>query len=562
MAIVGGDKYTYGVVFDVKGGQDIIREAKALGRFQQAMAETSVAADRMTASSGRAARASHQLGVANGKMGGASQRAAQSMMTMTYVMDDMQYGTRGLMNNIPMITTSLLGFGVAGAAAGAVGTILAGVFREDIDAALAWAGVLDENVVKGMEKGKKGTEDFANSLAQLREEYQEFDKATRDVAAGVITAFEDAGKEAEDKLAASMVRDLIPGFDTRRQRLLDEIKAAEEQLGNAWDDALLGIFGGETKSSRLKGLQKDLEDLDKAGSGHLEKIRKEAVRSDDALRKLAQAAWDSGEQGLAKSLLAATKEGKALAEQLEKVKEATEVAVRADEIAVEALRGRVDETNDLDTAIWRMAKAAEAAYAAAERGDKKAAERAAAESERHANRVQQIRDEVKATEEAERKKLEIQMAAIDAARKQAEAADRDEMVNRTLAALGGRFDASISNALQQRTMAGQGLGSVGVGGSTDDVATQVMQRLVRSGVGADAAQATARKLVEDQAMAIQSIVDANNLNHQLNRHASGQMDRLRLIMEAERARTMQLIQAGARRSLGTRSNGLGTFRPF
>lgn len=57
------------------------------------------------------------VGTASGQAAGSKMAGGQGLLTLAYAVDDLQYGMRGIMNNIPMLVQALgLGAGMAGAA--------------------------------------------------------------------------------------------------------------------------------------------------------------------------------------------------------------------------------------------------------------------------------------------------------------------------------------------------------------------------------------------------------------------------------------------------------------
>lgn len=564
-----GDQYTYQVVFDARGTQDVGRAAKALGTYEQAMADTASAADRYAASSRRAATATRDAAKAKQQAGNSSAQFGQGVMQLTYVMDDAAHGSRALVNNIGPLTTAMFGFGPAAAAAGFALTALGMAYRDQIDQALAYVGVLDENVVKGLERADAAADSMTSRLAEYQRRFDDFGKPVTDRASGIAEAFRDAGAEAEARVNAIVAR-MEEGekeIDAAREKVEQKVdligklrtpaKFALGPLFPALGDQVDAFFDKQEKKIEEFG-----DGVEAVGVRPIEALRDAAAKSEEDLNRLIQAAIKAGERGLAKSLWEQTEAGKAWVETQEDIEKASEDAARADQLAIEAIGGRYEKTGDLEEAIRRTEEAADAAIAAARRGDVEGARRAAAETQRHASRVHQIREEARAAEEAEAKKLEAQLRTFEEARKAADARDRDESTQRVLAALGGRFDAGISQALQNRVMAGQGLGQIGVGGATDDIAGQVVQQLVRSGVGVDAARQAARSLVEEQAAAIQAVVDTNNLNFRLNQQMLDGMSALKRMQEQYRQMIVGLMHQNARNSNRMRSNMLGTFRPF
>lgn len=93
--------------------------------------------------------------------------AGNAVFQMANLMEDAQFGARGLANNIGMLASTMFNFHPVAMAVGGVLQVLTAVFRDQIDAMLAQAGILDENLVKGMNNAKEATEDFAASQEKL-----------------------------------------------------------------------------------------------------------------------------------------------------------------------------------------------------------------------------------------------------------------------------------------------------------------------------------------------------------------------------------------------------------
>jgi hypothetical protein len=119
---------------------------------------------------------------------------AQAMMQVGVLYDDIQYGSKNVANNLfalgmaipePRIRLFMTALG-----------FLTAAFHKQIDAGLAWAGILDENVAKGLDKSKESTDKLKDSVAGLEEKLKAAGEASREL--------DDAEKERRENLAKAM----------------------------------------------------------------------------------------------------------------------------------------------------------------------------------------------------------------------------------------------------------------------------------------------------------------------------------------------------------------------
>lgn len=513
-----GDQYSYEVIYtDANTAPQFIDKAgrvrDSLGRFvatgrqvADALEDIPPAANAAGASLATMATAADASAANGGRLTAALGRIGPAMLQIGQLAEDAQFGVRGLANNVPILISALGGFSPQAQLAAGASSLLLIAFRDQIEAGLEWAGVLDENVVKGLHKGEEATLRWTEKLAKLREEFEDAGKPAKDQAGAITQAFEDAGKAAEAEVARMIGALGDPEIDRKREELEEKLGRLAEGIRREQENPDIASFGVLRQlKAALADTDKALKELEGEGVKALEKLKREAVQSDEALARLAGAARAAGEAGLADALRDATDAAK-------KLKEANEAtAKQAEEDARKAEAEEAKRKQRHEAELERKQREAEAAEEKAER-------------------------EAEAEEEAQDRMLR----AIDNARKQQERLELDEATQRVLGALGGRFDQGISAALQSRTLAGQELGAVGVSGATDDVAGQVVRRLVRSGVGLDAARGAARQLVEEQAGAIQAVIDSNNLTHNLLVEALNGQGQLARIQQQHRERQLRL----------------------
>jgi murein DD-endopeptidase MepM/ murein hydrolase activator NlpD len=165
------------------------RLEQQLDAVTQAMREETAAAGRLKTELG-------DQGIAGAAEKGRAglDKFASAMMQVGVLYDDIQYGSKNVANNLFAIGMAIpeprlrlfmttLGF-------------LTAAFHKQIDAGLAWAGVLDENVVKGLDNGKAATDKLTASVAGLDEKLKAAAESSREL--------DDAEKERRENLAKAL----------------------------------------------------------------------------------------------------------------------------------------------------------------------------------------------------------------------------------------------------------------------------------------------------------------------------------------------------------------------
>lgn len=174
------------LVLDVTGVQDLAMLKETISEVTQALGGTDARLEEVTDSAREAAAALEEVNAAAGGAGagggggggGGGQRnrggggkgssggkqsagnsgLAQALMQIGYAADDIQYGFRGIVNNVPMLVQSLgLGMGVAGAIQ--LVAVVANRYADEI-----------EKLIKGKEKFKDTIETLFDPLKKMSEE--------------------------------------------------------------------------------------------------------------------------------------------------------------------------------------------------------------------------------------------------------------------------------------------------------------------------------------------------------------------------------------------------------
>jgi hypothetical protein len=147
--------------------EQLVKAARALAPLRAELAGYERAAARAAAGAKAAADATEDASekATASKQGFAN--AGNAVFQMANLMEDAQFGARGLANNIGMLAGSMFNFHPIAMAVGGVLQVLTAVFKDQIDAVLAQAGILDENLVKGMDKAKDATEGLADAQKNL-----------------------------------------------------------------------------------------------------------------------------------------------------------------------------------------------------------------------------------------------------------------------------------------------------------------------------------------------------------------------------------------------------------
>jgi hypothetical protein len=525
MAIFG-DRYSYRIDVDLNGIRNVDDLNRAMDRLRRAQELVALRFQkgRIDAEAARKATAryaerltelesvSKRVAVAKGGMNAASNRAAQSLTQLTFVVDDAQYGMRGLMNQLPMIATGLFGFGPAGAAAGLAFTILAGVFRENIDEMLAWAGVLDENVVKGLDKAEKKAKEkaelFREHLDALTEAFSDAPKPTKEMAANVSQVFDDAGRAATDGIVAVLDAADNPraqaAFEQARKAIQDRLRelteASDAIIARGGDDSfLIGQFIGLDR--QLKKLEEGNKARIEASRKRLEALQKAAIGGDRAaIDRLAELSKQAGFAGLATDIKDVT----------DRLKEAE---AESDEFADAILQHEKDIAK-AQTDRWKAGEEA---------------------------REQEVQDQLELMrlehEREQQRQARVAQRRIDEA--QARALERlDEDTKRAVETFGPQLQGMIAEHFQV---------ALRLGASPEQARTGAFRgasdRLERVfGVGRDVAAGAASHLVEQQFGPMQAAVDANNAAVQFARMSLQNSGFFLNALEQSRAQFLQMIR--------------------
>lgn len=506
-------------------------EAKRAARDQEAAARQAEAAVKQSAREQAAA----QKRMAD-ETRAASSRAGQAIGQLAYIMDDAAYGARGLRNQIIPLSTSLFGFGPAAAAAGLAGTVLVGVFSKQIDRVLAYAGVLDENLVKGMEKGEKATNQFKESVESLNKAFEDSPRATREMAASIATMFDDAGREVTEGIVKLIDAASNPNFDVAFESAK---KRLEKQIAEVAQAAAVDgpDFLAQGQLMRLEG---ELRKLEEARGKQIEEAR-------DKLLELQKAAVE-GDQGAIVDLYEKAMEAfgrtgdQAFSDLAQSLFEQTEEFRRA-EHAAGRLNAKIEERVKAEE---RLAREQKERWEEGER----------ARQEEIAGIFEQMRVEQQA-EDARKERVR--------ARREEEARGRlDANTRRVVEAFGPAAQQGISNVVQAGLNRGASPEQAGM-----QAFAQLSAWLERMGVEAGAAGQAARQMVDEQLPGFQRMVDAWNAQGMMMRDALRNTGMVLQMVEQQRAMMLEnarITQAQrdwiARNSSRNRSNMLGTFRPF
>lgn len=263
------------------------------GRYRERLAELTAEHNRLAASLDRVGKAqagaSRQGGMGMGRGGNMGQAAMQ----FSSFADDIQYGARGIQNNVAGGIMALGGYTAAASLAAGATSILIGVFREQIDQGLAWAGILDSNLVKGLDDGTAAADRLTTATERLNEALKSAPTAAREAGQTLGAAFEGGGAEGQSKLARQLIED---GFGA------SEIEAQREQVGRA---KYLADRTGSRGAQRGFGaaqddLQRMLAEREQAAARAVETLIADAAKGDGkAAARLSALARDAGQTDFA-----------------------------------------------------------------------------------------------------------------------------------------------------------------------------------------------------------------------------------------------------------------------
>jgi len=204
------------LILDVSGVQDVAQLKQSMEDLAQAMGVADYKFEATGAAAEKAADAIDDLadaaesagggeggGKGGGKKGksgkGSKDRTGQNLLTLAYAVDDLQYGLRGVMNNIPGVVQALglgAGFaGVAGVAAVAVGQLV-----ERHPEWFEWS----EKVRDKLKELVDVLEDEAEAVKKQKEQVEKLGETNRARTADLIKLKQatDDLKQAESDLAA------------------------------------------------------------------------------------------------------------------------------------------------------------------------------------------------------------------------------------------------------------------------------------------------------------------------------------------------------------------------
>jgi hypothetical protein len=183
-----GDNYNYVVSFDTQRLSEAGRATDAVKAFDKATSasaqsakEASRASERLRDEFGRFVAVGDRAAATAQANASASNAAANSSANFGRVMgglapaiaqgaqlfDDLQYGTRAAAGNLNLLISAAGGFTPVAMALGGAVQVLVTLFKDSIDPMLAQAGILDDNLVKGMNRAKEATNAFKDAQADL-----------------------------------------------------------------------------------------------------------------------------------------------------------------------------------------------------------------------------------------------------------------------------------------------------------------------------------------------------------------------------------------------------------
>lgn len=209
------------------------KTAKELASLKNDLAGYQKAAAAATATTKAAGDAVEQTAAAARSSAGGFANAGNAVFQLTNLMEDAQFGARGLQNNVGQLIATMGGFSPLAMAAAGAGTILVGVFRDTIDSALEASGILDENLAKGLDKAKEKTDALAEAQKSLL-------ATLPNVTAGIkdqVAAVGELAKKIEGTTASKLIEDAIIQESGYRagdmQKANEDIKRLEKQRADA-----------------------------------------------------------------------------------------------------------------------------------------------------------------------------------------------------------------------------------------------------------------------------------------------------------------------------------------
>lgn len=200
------------------------------------------------------------VGTASGQAAGSKMAGGQGLLTLAYAVDDLQYGMRGIMNNIPMLVQALgLGAGMAGAAG--IAAVAIGQLTQRHPEWFEWTnkvklalGELTDAIKAeeaAIERQKKKVDELSKSNNIRYEDYLKLIAATEDL------------KEKEDALNKQRAAEKAAEEQANDPGVL--AKENVEKMKQAYDEAIVqpGFAKGVQDASirnRFGQLREGLDD--------------------------------------------------------------------------------------------------------------------------------------------------------------------------------------------------------------------------------------------------------------------------------------------------------------
>lgn len=408
-------------------------------------------------------------------------------------MEDAQFGARALGNNLVQLAAmATMRAHPAIAAVATIGTVVATVFGKDmINSALAYVGILDENLIPKTKEQTAVLESMATAAGRvadrLKADSAEVQKAGRDIAQGM----DDMSSQGKGDLIQRLIPDKIP---ENRMRVLKDLKDQLEGTLAGMPTTGFLDFGEHSRKAVEKRLADTLEamrkvrvDAEQAATAQITGLQAEAARgSETAKQKLIEMAKAVGTQEMlayADAVFKTTRAYKEWAAQGEKNKQVLE-----------------DQGKAQDELMKKGAAAAE--------------------------------EQAQRLLEAWEKEKKIQAERDEAAAKRF-GGKADVQANAFRGALSPQIQAMLADA------AGRGMDP---GAARAAVMGQASQAMQRSGVNPMEASAAAAKLVEEQSAFVEQMVanlDAV-LGMLVGQERVGTWGRKQAAIQANQLRAMQL----------------------
>lgn len=461
-----GDQYSYVVSFDAKGVGDIHASTDAVRRFSQTVDASAASGPRLSSALGR---------------------VGPAMLQFSQLAEDAQFGVRGLANNIPTLIAALGGFSPVAQLAAAASSFLVYAFRDQIEAGLEWAGILDENLVKARNKEK--------ALGDLSD------------ATDVNTTATERNTRAQAEQTAAFLSSADAATSAARQAAQD----------------IAGEFGGQNiRNAIVKSLEAGYTE---AGRALTEFNKAQIARQADAI----VAGLQSNSQvvrGWAQNEL------EALAQVYDEVFDKFGIAFK-DLFAQLNAPGAIGAP-DLVSDMQKAADAAEAARKHAKEAEQAQEDRKKAIRDEYLAFADAMKAEVDAVKEAEDEKARVREEAGRERREAESRAKLDEQTRRVVEAFGPMLQQGIQQALQRGVAGGMSPEQAAIAARA-----QAGGVLERAGVAGGVAGNAADFLVGQQSGGIQAAVDASNAGAAMMRQTLSGWDLMLQLMERDRAERIQ-----------------------